>query len=355
MAKKGGSEEDFMALARSQREEKKKTPVHAGMVMTHPPVGPSKSLDEVLATNTEVTDPVAASIVTVSTVEVPAFLLKPTTEAEDEVVDIPIDLIQRSPFQVRTMGNDDYIASLAESIQYSGLISPVIVRPVSKPGHAKYEFIAGEHRALALKQLGYSTVKSVIKQMSDQEAALALTSDNTVRKDIDDLDRYKHLVMLKDSGACKTNRDLARALKIHPSAIPQLESFGLLKPETIRLIEEASMRVNRKDDELPPIKVGMSSVYSIRELTKKYPDTVHAAFEKVCYDKLPQKGIAQWVESHFRPRSISSNTRKMEIYRPGMKPLKIKVTDKGAELIFEGINIDKLYKLLEDNIVALQD
>lgn len=353
MAKKGGSEEEFMALARFQREEKK-APVHAGMVMTHPPVGPSKSLDEVLAINTEVTEPVAPSTAATPVAEVPAFLRKPAAE-EDGVVDIPIDLIQRSPFQVRTMGNDDYITSLAESIQYSGQISPVIVRPVSKPGQVKYEFVAGEHRALALKQLGYSTVKSVIKQMSDQEAALALTSDNTVRKDIDDLDRFKHLIMLKDSGACKTNRDLARALKIHPSAIPQLESFGLLKPETIHLIEEASMRVNRKDDDLPPIKVGMSSVYSIRELAKKYPDTVHAAFEKVCYDKLPQKGIVQWVESHFRTRTVSTNSRRMEIYRPGMKPLKIKVTDKGAELIFEGINIDKLYKLLEDNIVALQD
>ena len=41
MAKKGGSEEDFMALARSQREDKK-APIHVGMVMTHPPVGPSK-------------------------------------------------------------------------------------------------------------------------------------------------------------------------------------------------------------------------------------------------------------------------------------------------------------------------
>lgn len=348
MAKKGGSEEDFMALARAQREEKK-SPAHAGMVMTHPPVGPSKSLDEVLATNQEN----SASVVT-PTVDVPEFLRKSALE-EDGVVDILINQIQRSPFQVRTMGNEDYITSLAESIQYSGQISPVIVRPLSKPGQAKYEFVAGEHRALALKQLGHLTVKSVIKQMTDQEAALALTSDNTVRKDIDDLDRFKHLIMLKDSGACKTNRELARALKVHPSAIPQLESFGLLKAETIRLIEEASMRVNRKDDDLSPVKVGMSSVYSIRELAKKYPDTVHAAFEKVCNNKLPQKGVAKWVESHFRPRTISTNARKMEICRPGMKPLKIRVTDNGAELIFEGINIDKLYKLLEDNIAVLQD
>ena len=73
MAKKGGSEEEFMALARAQRETVKPAP-SAGMVMTHPPTGPSKSLDEVLAENALPTSDVV--VADQHPVQVPQFLLK---------------------------------------------------------------------------------------------------------------------------------------------------------------------------------------------------------------------------------------------------------------------------------------
>ena len=310
-----------------------------GMIMTKPPEGPNKSLEELLS--------IAEISNTVQKDEVPSVLLK---QHEDSIVELNIEQIDRSRYQVRTMGNEEYIAQLAESMRLSGQISPVIVRPiVSKTEELRYEFVAGEHRALAAKRLGNTKIKCIVKALSDKDAAAALTADNSVRKDIDDLDRFKHLRMLRESNAVKTNREAAMLLKVDPTAIPQLESFGLLKDETVRLLEEASARVQKSANDLPPVKVGMSAVYAIRDLALEYPDLVHAAFIKVCNEKLPQKNIRQWVNSHFR-KPVVVQARKMEIQRPDGKTIKIKVTDSGAELSFSGLNIDKLYSLLENNL-----
>ena len=48
-------------------------------------------------------------------------------------VDIPIESLYRSPFQVRESASSDDIDRLAESIQSSGLISPIVVRSVINP------------------------------------------------------------------------------------------------------------------------------------------------------------------------------------------------------------------------------
>jgi hypothetical protein len=56
-----------------------------------------------------------------------AELVPPST------IDISLDVLYRSPFQVRAMGNDSDIDRLVESIQSSGLISPVVVRAISNP------------------------------------------------------------------------------------------------------------------------------------------------------------------------------------------------------------------------------
>ena len=348
--KNTGSEASFLAALRQGAHQSSEAHSRIGMVMTKPPEGPSKSLDEVLAEAGATEWPIPSSPQPAH--EAPSLLIKPR---EDSIVEIEIDLIQRSRFQVRTMGNEQYIAQLASSMQQSGQLSPIIVRPIDSDSKAaRYEFIAGEHRAIAARRLGQTRIKCIIKPLSDKEAAAALTADNTVRKDIDDLDRYKHLRMLRDCNAVKTNREAAMLLKVDPSAITYLESFGLLKEETIRLLEEAASRVPNSANDLQPVRVGMAAVYSIRDLAKEVPDHVHAAFVKVCQERLPQNSIRQWIESCFR-KPISCNARKMEIHRPGRLPIKLKVTDFGAALSFKGVNIDKLYALLESNIDSLYD
>ena len=164
-AKKGGSEEDFMALARAQRETTKLAS-SAGMVMTHPPVGPSKSIDEVLAENVASTAEGLAQ--EQAPAPVPQFLLKDQKRKDLDSKSLPISEIHHSAYQVRSVADPDYIEQLMQSIQQSGVISAIVVRPIERG----YEIIAGHHRFEACRRLGHASVPVEIKQMTDEEAVI---------------------------------------------------------------------------------------------------------------------------------------------------------------------------------------
>src|SRR6516162_8799837 len=63
---------------------------------------------------------------------------------------IDIDLIEPSPYQPRTRFREEGLDELARSIRASGIIQPIVVRPVGK----RYQLIAGERRWRAAQKAG---------------------------------------------------------------------------------------------------------------------------------------------------------------------------------------------------------
>src|SRR3954468_5652682 len=63
--------------------------------------------------------------------------------------EVPVHLIEPSPYQARREIPPDQLNELAESIRSEGLLQPVVVR---KQGD-KYQLIAGERRWRAFQQL----------------------------------------------------------------------------------------------------------------------------------------------------------------------------------------------------------
>src|SRR5690348_2968026 len=62
--------------------------------------------------------------------------------SQEEVRQIPIDQIVSSPYQPRTIFDDERIEELAQTIRTHGMIQPIVVRKVGDT----YELIAGERR-----------------------------------------------------------------------------------------------------------------------------------------------------------------------------------------------------------------
>lgn len=82
---------------------------------------------------------------------------------------------------------------LAVSITQKGVINPITVRPLAKGG---YELVAGERRWLASKIAETTTITSVVRELSDQDAAEIQLLENLQREDIHPLDEaisYKYL------------------------------------------------------------------------------------------------------------------------------------------------------------------
>ena len=87
----------------------------------------------------------AAAIEMVAEVEV---AVEPTSQ--EEVRHIPIDQVVSSPYQPRTIFDQERIEELAQTISTHGIIQPIVVRQVGDT----YELIAGERRWRACQSLG---------------------------------------------------------------------------------------------------------------------------------------------------------------------------------------------------------
>lgn len=97
------------------------------------------------------------------------------------VQEIPLELIDDNPYQTRVLFQDEMLEELAESIQASGVIQPIVVRP----GEAgRYVLVMGERRCRASKMAGKATIPAIVRKVSEQQAAEMTVIENLQREDL---------------------------------------------------------------------------------------------------------------------------------------------------------------------------
>ena len=97
------------------------------------------------------------------------------------ITEVPISELHAfrdHPFKVL---DDEKMDETVESIKQYGVLMPGIVRPRDDGG---YEIIAGHRRKRACELAGLETMPVVIKDMSDDEAVVAMVDSNIQREDI---------------------------------------------------------------------------------------------------------------------------------------------------------------------------
>ena len=82
------------------------------------------------------------------------------------------------PFKIQ---NDDEMKRLIESIKKFGTLTPALARPMQDGG---YELISGHRRLAACQVLGIETMPVIIREMSDDEAVIAMVDANLQREHI---------------------------------------------------------------------------------------------------------------------------------------------------------------------------
>ncbi len=102
-------------------------------------------------------------------------------QTTENVQSIPIKEIQpfhNHPFTV--MDNED-MAKIVESIGKVGTITPLLARPLPDGG---YELISGHRRLEACHKLGLENIPVIIREMTDDEAVIAMVDANLQREHI---------------------------------------------------------------------------------------------------------------------------------------------------------------------------
>lgn len=85
----------------------------------------------------------------------------PAPAAPRNPQELDVDRLEPSEFQPRLHMDERALDELARSIAASGIIQPIVVRPV---GPDRYQIIAGERRWRAAQRAGLTTVPVIVKQ-----------------------------------------------------------------------------------------------------------------------------------------------------------------------------------------------
>ena len=99
----------------------------------------------------------------------------------EKVQKIPISELvpfKNHPFKVV---DDEKMQELVESIRINGVLVPVLVRPDGRNG---YEMVSGHRRMFASKLLGLETIPAIIRDMSRDEAVVAMVDANIQREEL---------------------------------------------------------------------------------------------------------------------------------------------------------------------------
>ena len=156
------------------------------------------------------------------------------------------------PFQVR---DDDAMKALVESVKERGIDQPALVRPREGGG---YELVAGHRRQHAAELAGYANVPCVIRNMTDDEAILAMTESNfNQRAEILPSERAQALKMQLDAikrqgsrgGEVKngelskrSNEIIAERNKMSIKNVQRYIALNNLVPDLIKQVDDKKMK-----------------------------------------------------------------------------------------------------------------
>lgn len=102
-------------------------------------------------------------------------------ESEKSIITLSVNEVEPNREQPRKEFDEKALSELSKSIEKNGVIQPILVRPVT--GGA-YQIVAGERRWRAARMAGLTEVPVVIREMSDEDAAVFALIENLQREDL---------------------------------------------------------------------------------------------------------------------------------------------------------------------------
>ena len=166
-----------------------------------------------------------------------AAILPEGPAAEDELRDLPVETIRPNPTQPRRRFEPESLEVLEASINASGMIQPLLVRPLPD---GSYELIAGERRWRAAQKAGLERVPAVIRESAETERLQTALVENMVREDLNPVEEARACAALvEDLGLSK--EEVGRRVGRSRSAISNLVRILDLPDDALELLESGEL------------------------------------------------------------------------------------------------------------------
>ncbi|MGE0067615.1 MAG: ParB/RepB/Spo0J family partition protein [Solirubrobacterales bacterium] len=166
-----------------------------------------------------------------------AILPEVESSAAGDLRELPVELIKANPDQPRTNFDPDALDALAASIEASGVVQPILVRPLHD---GSYELVAGERRWRAARQAGLEKVPAVVRDQEEAERLQAALIENMVREDLNPVEEARACsALIEDLGL--TKEELARRVGRSRPAISNLIRLLELPDETLGQLQSGEL------------------------------------------------------------------------------------------------------------------
>ncbi len=158
-------------------------------------------------------------------------------EGEQELRELPVELIAPSPTQPRRRFDQEALQALADSLGERGVLQPVLVRP--KPG-GTYEVVAGERRWRAAQIAGLKTIPALVREREDAEAIELALIENMAREDLSPIEEARACAALVEELEL-TREEVGRRVGRSRVAVSNLIRLLDLPEEAIELVQEGKL------------------------------------------------------------------------------------------------------------------
>ena len=205
-----------------------------------------------------------------------------------KIVKILLDEIDPPNVVDRMEIDAEKVAELAESISEVGLLQPVLLRPVAD----RYEIVAGHRRFLAHQKLGVSTIEAVVKEMTDQEAAIIRASENLARENLTPLEEaviFNNLI----SAHSMVIEQVAKKFGYKPGTIRRRMDLIKMPPQLQEAVHKKQISVTVAEELWPISDTGSLEYYLM------------FAVENGCTKETARGWCKEWRDSKRREGSSS--------------------------------------------------
>ena len=189
-----------------------------------------------------------------------APVMPATPAAAEPFREIRMDHIVPNPRQPRREFSETELNELQLSLQASGLLQPIAVRP-RKDG--RFELIAGERRFRAATRLGWTTIPAYVREVTDEQMLSLALVENLQREDlnpIEEAEGYRQLI--SDFGLA--HQQVAQAVGKDRSTITNALRLLALPEEVQRLVRDGALSLGHARALL-----GVPSGTSLTELAQR--------------------------------------------------------------------------------------
>ncbi|MGA9284527.1 MAG: ParB/RepB/Spo0J family partition protein [Solirubrobacteraceae bacterium] len=159
------------------------------------------------------------------------------TAGEQELRELPVELIVANPNQPRRHFDEEALNALAGSLGEQGVLQPVLVRP--KPG-GTYELVAGERRWRAAQIAGLSEIPALVRPHDDAATLELALIENMAREDLNPIEEARACAALVEELGL-TREQVGRRVGRGRVAVSNLLRLLDLPDETIELLEQEQL------------------------------------------------------------------------------------------------------------------